>query len=56
MEARSGWTPPRAEQLEHGRRAFEKSIKRIRAERQAIRNFTAYVLAKLAEGAPLAAM
>jgi hypothetical protein len=42
--------------LEHGRRAFEESIKRIRAERQAIRDFTAYVIAKLAEGAPLAAM
>jgi hypothetical protein len=53
MEADPDWKEPTPEQLEDGRRAFEDAIERIRAERQAIRDFTAHVEAELAAGKSL---
>jgi hypothetical protein len=50
LQAEPGYKPPTPEQLEDGRRTFDEAIARIRAERQAIRDFTAYVEAELAAG------
>ena len=51
--ARPGWKEPTPEQPEDGRRAFDDAIRRIRAERQMLRDFTAFVEAKLAAGKTL---
>jgi hypothetical protein len=44
VRTQADYKPPTPEQLEDGRRAFEACIERIRAERQALRDFTAFVL------------
>ena len=54
LRSQPGWKPPTPEQQERGRRAFEDAIERIRAERQALRDFTAFVEAELAAGKSLA--
>jgi hypothetical protein len=38
-----GWEAPTDEQKDEGKRAFEDAIERIRAERQAIRDFSVFV-------------
>jgi hypothetical protein len=53
MDADPEWKPPTPDQLEDGRRAFDSALERIRAERQAIRDFTAFVEAELAAGKSL---
>jgi hypothetical protein len=53
MEADPDWKEPTPDQLEDGRRAFEDAIERIRAERQAVKDFTAHVEAELAAGKSL---
>jgi hypothetical protein len=46
--AQPDYKPPMPDQLERGRRAFDAALERIRAERQALRDFTAFVEAELA--------
>jgi hypothetical protein len=53
LEAQEGWKEPDEAEKAEGRRAFEDAIERIRAERQAIRDFTAHVERELAAGKSL---
>jgi hypothetical protein len=54
LRSQPGWTEPTEAQKVEAVRAFDEMIERMRAERQAIRDFTAFVEGKLAEGVPLA--
>jgi hypothetical protein len=40
LQAEPGYKPPTPEQLEDGRRAFDEAVESMRAERQAIRDFS----------------
>jgi hypothetical protein len=53
MQSQADYKPPTEAELDEGRRAFESCIERMRAERGAVKDFTAAVEAKLAEGVPL---
>jgi hypothetical protein len=53
MQAQPGWKEPSEAEKAAAGRPFEGAIERIRAERQAIRDFTAHVEAELAAGKSL---
>ena len=53
MEADPDWKPPTPDLIEDGRLTFDPALERIRAERQAARDFTAHVEAELAAGKSL---
>jgi hypothetical protein len=53
LQTEPGWTEPTEAEKAEGRRAFDEAIERIRAERQAVRAFTAFVEAELAAGKTL---
>jgi hypothetical protein len=53
MQAEPGWKEPTEAQKADARSGIEEAIERIRAERRAIRDFTAHVEAELAAGKTL---
>jgi hypothetical protein len=56
LQAEPGWTEPTEDEKAAAGRAFDEAIERIRAERQAVRDFTAFVEGELAKGVPLSAI
>jgi hypothetical protein len=56
MRGSPDYVPLTPTQVEDAKRALDEAIERIRAERQAIRDFTAFVEAELAKGVPLSAI
>jgi hypothetical protein len=53
LQAEPGWTEPTEAEKAEGRRAFDDAIARIRAGRQAVKDFTAWVESELAAGKSL---
>jgi hypothetical protein len=53
LQAQPGWTEPSEAEKAAAGRLFEDALERIRAGRQAIRDFTAHVEAELAAGKSL---
>jgi hypothetical protein len=53
LRAQPDWTEPTEAQKAEAMRGLDEAVERMRAERQALRDFTAYVEAELARGVPL---